>query len=209
MKLQNWAGTKVPVDHDLIYAQVKYYLLTVPKEKIFPEMAMRASTQFVRKTMPGKELTVVEIGVHLARNSYNMLRMLPIKKLYCIDPYAKYDQDGSAANAETDTNYIERMAHKRLVPYNGKVTWIRDYSGKAADQVPFNLDFVYIDGNHTYENVLEDIELYYPHVRSGGVIGGHDFDGSNQGVARASIEFTDKHKLKLHGGKIDFWFVKK
>jgi len=208
MKARNWAGTRVPIDFDFFYAQAKYYFITLPKEKFKPEMAMRCSSRFVRKTMPGKELNVVEIGVHMARNSYNMLRLLPIKHLYCIDPYAKYDQDGSAANDDTDINHIEQTAHKRLSKWDGTVTWIRDLSGKAADKVPDGLDFVYIDGNHTYENVLEDIELYYPHVRSGGVIGGHDYDGSNLGVSRAAIEFTDKHKIKLYGGKIDFWFVK-
>lgn len=38
-----------------------------------------------------------------------------------------------------------------------------------------SLDFVYIDANHHYKECLEDIEAWYPKVRSGGIISGHDF----------------------------------
>jgi hypothetical protein len=209
MKIQNWAGTTVPLDFDAIYAQLKYYLVTMPKEKFFPRMAERSMTHFVRTNLNGRSLVGVEIGVHVARNSYNIMTMLPIKHLYCIDPYTKYDQEGSAANSNTDTKFIERTAHKRMKRFGDKITWIQDYSGLAADRVPDDVDFVYIDGNHTYENVVEDIELYYPKVKNGGVIGGHDFDGSNKGVCRAAIEFADKKGFELHGGKIDWWVVKK
>jgi hypothetical protein len=38
-----------------------------------------------------------------------------------------------------------------------------------------SLDFVYIDANHTYQSVKEDINLWYPKVRSGGIVMGHDY----------------------------------
>jgi predicted O-methyltransferase YrrM len=38
-----------------------------------------------------------------------------------------------------------------------------------------SLDFVYIDANHTYQAVKEDIRLWYPKVKSGGLIMGHDY----------------------------------
>jgi hypothetical protein len=37
------------------------------------------------------------------------------------------------------------------------------------------LDFIYIDANHTYEAVKEDIKLWYPKIKSGGLIMGHDY----------------------------------
>ena len=47
-------------------------------------------------------------------------------------------------------------------------------SEDAVDDIPEKLDFVYIDGNHAYEYVKKDIGLYYPKLKKGGVIGGHD-----------------------------------
>jgi len=173
-------------------------------------MAMRPMFEFILKSLHHTTgLIGAEIGVHVARNSYNIATLLPIQKLYLIDPYGAYTQDGVATNLEnTNTKYIEQIAHKRMRRFGDKIVWIKDYSSNATNRLPDNLDFVYIDGNHEYVFVMEDIELYYPKVRKGGVIGGHDFDGSNRGVARASIEFADKHHLELLGGKIDWFIVK-
>lgn len=38
-----------------------------------------------------------------------------------------------------------------------------------------SFDFVYIDANHSYEYVKKDIELWYPKVRKGGILSGHDY----------------------------------
>jgi len=47
-----------------------------------------------------------------------------------------------------------------------------------------SLDFVYIDADHTYEIVKKDIESWYPKVKIGGILAGHDYYNSNQ-VIRA------------------------
>ncbi len=38
-----------------------------------------------------------------------------------------------------------------------------------------SLDFVYIDANHQYDFIKQDISLWYPKVRKGGIIAGHDY----------------------------------
>jgi len=49
-----------------------------------------------------------------------------------------------------------------------------------------SLDFVWIDGDHTYEGCLKDIEAFYPKVKVGGVIGGDDY--SKKSVRQAVHE---------------------
>ena len=39
-----------------------------------------------------------------------------------------------------------------------------------------SFDFVYIDGNHDYESVINDINNYKPKLRKNSLIGGHDID---------------------------------
>lgn len=51
-----------------------------------------------------------------------------------------------------------------------------------------SLDFVFIDADHSYESVKEDIEHWEPKVRKGGWVGGHDYNRQWPGVVRAVDE---------------------
>lgn len=53
----------------------------------------------------------------------------------------------------------------------------RKTSSEAAKHITESLDYVYIDGNHQYEYVLEDISKYYSLLKSGGTLVGHNFTG--------------------------------
>jgi hypothetical protein len=46
-------------------------------------------------------------------------------------------------------------------------------------------DMIYIDANHSFENVYADIGYWLPKVREGGIISGHDYGGRKRGVKRA------------------------
>ena len=89
------------------------------------------------------------------------------------------------------------------------MVFVRGYSNEVHDLIPDDLDFVYIDGNHDYEYVKKDIEVYYQKIRFGGVIGGHDFCAEHLGVSQAVWEFVNKHNLNLFANsKKDWWVVK-
>ena len=70
-----------------------------------------------------------------------------------------------------------------------KVVFIKSLSEEAVGKVPENVDFVYIDGNHRYEYVKKDIELYWPKIKIGGVLAGHDFKSGEDGVRKAVKEY--------------------
>jgi len=150
----------------------------------------------------GKKLVAVEIGCSSGYNAKNICENLNIKKIYCIDPYSEYF-DRVVRN---DFNYYSK-AKKLLSKY--PVTFIQKYSIDAVNDIPDNLDFCYIDGNHQYEFVKKDIELYYPKVRKDGIIGGHDFEGTCMGVVRAVLEFANNNNLELFTDGMDWWMVKK
>ena len=80
-------------------------------------------------------------------------------------------------------------------------------SEDAVDDIPM-VDFIYIDGNHSYDFVKRDIELYYPKVKDGGVIGGHDIYFHE--VQKAVFEFVIKNNLlnNLHAKYPDWWIIK-
>ena len=168
-----------------------------------PEHFMRAMIRTIAKENK-KDLVGCEIGVSRGENSKRLLKTLSIKKLYLVDPWIEYEED----NVKVSYENCEKIARKRLKPWSDKVVIIKGYSIGVAKHIPNNLDFVYIDGNHQYEYVKQDIELYYPKVKKGGIIGGDDFCGNQIGVIRAVLEFVDKNNLKLHSRINDWWIVK-
>jgi predicted O-methyltransferase YrrM len=66
-----------------------------------------------------------------------------------------------------------------------------------------SLDFVYIDGDHTYNAVTLDLEKWYPKVKKGGLFYGHDYYWEKNfilprmDVKPAVDAFVAKNKLKL------------
>jgi len=165
----------------------------------------RPMIHYLRRRFGGKPLVGVEIGVGYGRNAKSILKTLNMKMLYLIDPYIPYIVDGKGVV----TRWIKglEVVRKELEPLPN-VTFIHATSEEAVDYIPNQLDFVYIDGNHSYEYVKKDIELYYPKVKSGGVIGGHDFRFKFKGVIKAVVEFSQKNNLEFDGKYPDWWIIK-
>jgi predicted O-methyltransferase YrrM len=53
------------------------------------------------------------------------------------------------------------------------------------------LDFLFIDGDHTYEGVKKDFEMYSPLVRKGGLIAFHDIKGHHLGVSEVDRYWSE------------------
>lgn len=114
-----------------------------------------------------------EIGVEKGRFSAELVKSGA--HLYCIDPWRVYPdyKERSMPQYVMDKNFI--ITQRRLAPYKNH-TIIRKSSMEAlADFEDRSLDFVYIDGNHGYKHVVEDLFEWSKKVRKGGVISGHDY----------------------------------
>lgn len=67
---------------------------------------------------------------------------------------------------------------KNMMTSGTNITVIHNFSTSniAVDAYPDNyFDFVYIDGDHSYKGAKSDLRNYYPKVKRGGVIAGHDY----------------------------------
>jgi hypothetical protein len=161
----------------------------------------RPMIKFCREYFKNKPVSGIEIGVDKAINAESILNMLNIEKLFLIDLYESYIQN----NKKFDFSLNEREAHERLVNHNN-IVWIKGMSQSmfTLAQIPFNLDFIYIDGNHDFNSVEADIRLYLPHIRKGGIIGGHDFTPNLNGVIYAVIKhFGDNFSCS----ESDWWSI--
>lgn len=162
------------------------------------------------KSQGMKNIVGVEIGVDEGTNAKYAFKYLDIKKLYLIDPY-NYSEEYKQGDKGKFT--IDENAQKaKLIMLNK----LKDFpielyeitSDKAVSKFKDkSLDYVYIDGDHRYEQVKKDIENYYPKVKKGGVFGGHNFCDF-RGVTDAVMEFALKSKLKLTVDTEDWYVIK-
>lgn len=138
----------------------------------------RTSTKEIKKLFGNKELTGVEIGVYDGKNAESLLKNLNIKKLYLIDSYEKYIDEGydglENAHSQKELDKVKGDAIRRLFPYRDKVEFKFNKSNENLNSIPDNLDFVYIDGGHNYKIVKQDLDNFYRKLKKGGILSGHD-----------------------------------
>jgi hypothetical protein len=84
-------------------------------------------------------------------------------------------------------------------------------SHEAAPLFPDgSLDFVYLDGNHQYEGITQDLALWWPKVRAPGILAGHDWASDwIHTVQRAVREWAPEHTdvVYLVSGDAWSWYV--
>lgn len=118
---------------------------------------------------------------------------------------------------ELGDEYIDASNHKNfeggvygecmnnIKGYEDRAIMIRANSKIASNFFEDNsLDFVYIDANHAYEFVKEDIELWYPKVKSGGYVMGHDYLLMNWDTPPFAENGLDKHIWTNKGSGDEF-----
>ena len=161
----------------------------------------------------------VEVGVFKGYNAINILNHCKPDKLYLVDAYKVYDDGcdlklvtptGSIALAvikQNDWDGVYLETQERLKDFSN-VVFVRKDSVDAAMELPDNIDWVYIDGNHSRESVLKDIKAWYPKVKRGGLIGGHDI--TNPPVHNAVQEWIVENYDSAPIRRIyeDWWVVK-
>ena len=137
-------------------------------------------------------------------------------KFDCVDTW-----DGSEEHSDpnscwfqpelvNDKNWLYRIFLENTKPVNHIINPIRTTSLEAAQYYKNrSIDFVFIDAAHDYENVKADLNAWYPKVKKGGFIGGHDYPGFS-GVVLAVNEFfmTEMSNAALNL-KDNYWWHKK
>lgn len=199
----------MPHYFDAFHKSHKNHRVSIGASSIPKSMCVKPMIRYLRYHNPQNKLVGVEIGVLKGENSLSILRCLKMKKLYLIDPYLDYDgYDMMDFKSETIEETYQ-IAKKNLSEFGNRIELIRKLSEDTVNEIPDNLDFVYIDGNHKYPYVKKDIELFYPKVKNGGVIGGDDFALHAMGVPRAVMDFIDENNIKKYRNKYEDWWITK
>lgn len=145
----------------------------------------------------------VEIGTWYGRSAAYMAVEIANSnkkiKFDCVDTWVGSDEDIHKKELDVINNTLYEKFLSNIEPVKNYINPIRMESLKAVELYKNNsLDFVFVDASHDYENVKKDIEAWYPKVRSGGILAGHDYVEVWKGVMQAVDEFLQKENYKLN-----------
>jgi len=141
----------------------------------------------------GDDLIGVEIGVWKARNMCYLLDMCSnIKKYIGVDPYIAYNDRGDVSEENAVANM--HTAIDRLKKY-GERTDLVNGTINDLKMEKESVDFFYIDGDHTYDSVSNDIETAWELLKPQGLIFGHDIERDS--VRMAVNDFAKENDVKV------------
>jgi len=145
-----------------------------------------------------------EIGTERGAYAEVLCKANPSVRLYCVDPYEVYPgyRDYNGKEQRLHQSFAE--AEQRLAPYN--VTFLRRYSMDACHGFDDrSLDFVYIDANHEWPYITQDIYYWAKKVRRGGIVAGHDYYRSTRIDSKCHV----KHAVQgyMAAFLIHPWFI--
>jgi hypothetical protein len=160
--------------------------------------------------------TGVEIGSAFGQFAGRILSTWKGKELYLVDPWERQAGNAylEAANTKApfDEWYRQCIALSDADP---RAKLLKMLSVTAASKFESGtLDFVYIDGNHGYGTVMEDVDNWWSKVKPGGLIGGHDCYDNHEGGACCDVWSALRRWTSEHGIVFSvtpctsWWFVK-
>ena len=133
---------------------------------------------WIQLTTRGRIKRMAEIGVYRGEFAARLLEAVPsIERYYMIDPWRHLDDWNKPANKSNEEfeRYL-RDAMDRTEFAANKRQVLRGRTLDVIEAIPDGeLDFAYIDGDHTLKGIAIDLMRVYPKIRVGGWIGGDDF----------------------------------
>lgn len=155
----------------------------------------------------------VEVGVE--RGDFSLVLLKPwhaCKEFVLVDPWFPQENYKDLSFAlEPEQEKRMQMAIEKTRGFPVKVC--RNVSSACVSLFPdAHFDFVYIDARHDYKSVLQDIGLWWPKVRDGGIMSGHDFVTQDEGPQQLNQDWTlnfdgtrDETRRVAWGAVVDFF----
>ena len=144
--------------------------------------------------------SVVEIGSFMGRSTHALCTACP-GKVYAVDTF---NNGWIMPNSPADTfqDFYKNVGHfKNLAIIKGT-----SEAASKVEVIPPFVDMVFIDGDHSYDSVMQDLRLWEPRCLK--VICGHDYAASTEpGVTKAVDEYFGKDRVLRGSGSL--WWIKK
>lgn len=151
----------------------------------------------------------VEIGTWKGQSAVYMAEKIKESgkniNFYTIDNFKNfdgYDNDEDVKNGNVFETYS-----RNIEPVKNYIHTIIGDSKKVHEKFSENsIDFLFLDGDHTYKGVKKDLESWIGKIKRGGIIAGHDYNEPSCGVKEAVDHFFTFSAQQYDGG---CWIVYK
>lgn len=136
----------------------------------------------------------VEVGVLYGTLSKNLLRIIPTLALYMVDRWAEYPEESKLSTSRVTRQpqqWFEdafETCKENVRPYGSRAVILQTDSASAGNLVLAPVDFVFIDADHTYDGVIEDINIWSPKVKKGGWLIGHDYGSARHEDVKRAVD---------------------
>lgn len=161
--------------------------------------------------------TFVELGCKEGRTTSHILKTVPDSRVVAVDPWMAdpAPNNGDATREDYKAWDFTKIAQEfwaNVGTDEGRCTQLR-MTGVEALQRGVGVssgetfDLVFIDALHDYDSVFEDIALWWPKVRVGGMLAGHDFNHKWPGVERAVADSFNLMHIGVASDSV--WFIVK
>ena len=149
-----------------------------------------------------------EIGIYKGGNIRRIVRRCPHVKYYLVDPYkANPNKKGGIYRHDQEHfDFLKSFVANNIKNYDAE--WMYTTSLKASKKFDDDFfDMVFIDADHSYNAVKQDIKVWLPKIKPGGIIIGHDYNNRwKNDVVKAVHEFFTKKEIHIEDDAI--WWVK-
>jgi hypothetical protein len=142
-----------------------------------------------------------EIGIGYGFHAKEILDNTNVEKLYLVDPMQHYENDGFPTDVLSYGGFevLVKNIKCHLSVHKDRYEWFRQPSITVTnDQIPDgSLDAIFIDGDHSYEAVTQDLKFWWKKLRVGGWLLGDDYGGSFIGTTAAVDEFANNNQFNM------------
>lgn len=175
---------------------------------------------FEKLIMETNPTHIIEVGAWLGQSTINMAKILKRDNRNCkittVDTWLGALEFIGSNNGDHNLmkkngypqvyyQFLSNVVHNKVEKYIDPFPSTSLIAARYFEKNNIKAELIYIDGSHDYEDVIADLNAYWPLVKNGGIMFGDDFDiGAWPGVVQAVNEFSDK--IKEENG---FWILKK
>lgn len=137
------------------------------------KVGLMAMIKYINDITPVQKMTMVEVGSFVGDAAEIFAQNF--KHVTCVDEWKNGYDDSDPSSFKWDMRIIEAQFDE-LCDCTHNIRKVKNSSVVAAETFEKeSLDFVYIDANHLYDFVKQDLTAWLPKIKKSGFIGGHDW----------------------------------
>lgn len=162
-----------------------------------------------------KNSIIVEIGSWKGKSTFCIDKGLKKGTIYAIDPFNAEGESGSKeiyeANKGTQPLINQFQDNIKLANSNNKIEILKGYSNQFADYFK-EIDFLFIDGDHSIEGCKYDYETFSGFVKVGGFLAFHDYDPERFDLGPTWVinnRLKNNHDFAFYKSYDSLWIAKR